>query len=57
MSADRRHDRQTGRGLWSRDTPFQEDGYFIADGYDFAETSFHILTTEGIRGRDILGAQ
>ena len=43
---------QSGHGLWSRDTPFGADGYFIDDGYDFAATSFHILTTDGIRGRD-----
>ncbi|MHC4765163.1 MAG: type II secretion system protein [Planctomycetota bacterium] len=43
MSSDRRHE--------------QEDGYLIADGYDFAATSFHILTTEGVRGRDTLGRE
>ena len=41
-------------GLWSRDTPFQEDGYFINFGYDQANTSFHILTIDGILGRDTL---
>jgi hypothetical protein len=40
--------------LWSRDTPFGSNGYSISDGYDFAETSFHILTVDGIRGRDTL---
>ncbi len=55
MSADRRLTRQAGHGLWSRDTPFGADGYFIADGYDFAETSYHILTIDGIRGRDTVG--
>ena len=39
-------------GLWSRDTSYGEEGYFIDYGYDFAETSFHVLTTDGIRGRD-----
>jgi len=56
--ADRRHRAQTGNddwGLWSRDTSFGDDGYFIDLGYDFAETSFHVLTTDGIRGRDKLG--
>ncbi|MHC4415285.1 MAG: type II secretion system protein [Planctomycetota bacterium] len=57
MLADRRHDNQAGYGLWSRDTPFGEDGYMIDVGYDFAETSFHILTTEGALGRDILGKE
>ena len=51
-AADRRINRQSGHGLWSRDTPFGTDGYFIPEGYDFSSTSFHILTTEGIRGRD-----
>ena len=57
MLADRRHDRQVGYGLWSRDTPFGLDGYFIDIGYDFASTSFHILTTDGALGRDILGKE
>ncbi|MHC4349911.1 MAG: hypothetical protein ACYS15_15450, partial [Planctomycetota bacterium] len=57
MSSDRRHVRQAGYGLWSRDTLFGDDGYLIADGYDFAEASFHILTTEGVLGRDTLGRE
>ena len=57
MLADNRHFNQVGYGLWSRDTPFGPDGYFIDVGYDFAETSFHILTTSGALGRDILGEQ
>ena len=57
ISSDRRHERQAGHGLWSRDTPFGDDGYLIADGYDFAATSFHILTTEGVLGRDTLGRE
>jgi hypothetical protein len=57
MSSDRRHARQAGYGLWTRDTGFGEDGYLHGDGYDFAETSFHILTTEGVRGRDTLGRE
>ncbi len=57
MLADRRHDNQAGYGLWSRDTPFGDEGYMIDVGYDFAETSFHILTTDGILGRDILGGE
>ena len=31
------------------------DGYFISMSYDFADTSFHILTVDGIRGRDKVG--
>jgi prepilin-type N-terminal cleavage/methylation domain-containing protein len=57
MSSDRRHRRQAGHGLWSRDTPFGDDGYLIADGYDFAATSYHILTIDGVRGRDTLGRE
>jgi prepilin-type N-terminal cleavage/methylation domain-containing protein len=54
--ADARMQGQTGNaswGLWSRDTPYGEDGYFIGEGFDQAETSFHILTTDGILGRDV----
>ena len=57
MSADRRQMRQSGHGLWSRDTPFGGDGYFISDGYDFAETSFHMLTVDGVRGRDTVAGE
>ena len=57
MSADRRHQRQAGYGLWSRDTPFGDDGYYISDGYDFAETSFHLFTIDGVRGRDTTGRE
>ena len=56
QQADRQHLAQAGYGLWSRDTPFGADGYFISDGYDTgASTSFHILTTNGILGRDVGG--
>ena len=59
MSSDRRHIAQhpDGVGLWTRDTTFGDDGYLHADGYDFAATSFHILTTEGVLGRDTLGRE
>ena len=49
-----RHAWQTGWRLWSHDTPFGEDGYFVPEGSDFADTSYHILTTDGVRGRDTL---
>jgi len=45
---------QIGYGLWSRDTPFGEDGYFIEYGYDGTPFSHHVLTTDGILGRDTL---
>jgi len=58
MSSDRRNLRQTGlNGLWSRDTPFGPEGYLIDDAYDFAETSYHILTIDGVRGRDTVGTE
>lgn len=42
-------------GLWSKDTPWGDDGYLIEYGYcNDCETSFHVLTTDGIRGRDVL---
>ena len=46
------------RGMWltvrrlMRCHPFGSGGFFIFDGYDFTATSFHILTVDGIRGRD-----
>jgi prepilin-type N-terminal cleavage/methylation domain-containing protein len=57
MSSDRRAQRQTGYGLWSRDTPFGDNGYFISIGYDFAATGYHILTIDGARGRDTVGRE
>ena len=42
-----------GDGLWSRDTPMGPDGHYGDMGID-AATSFHLLTTDGIRGRDFL---
>ncbi|MFK7959316.1 MAG: type II secretion system protein [Phycisphaerales bacterium] len=42
-------------GLWSRDTPFQDAGYLSDVRYDLgARTSFHVLTSDGILGRDII---
>jgi hypothetical protein len=48
---------QTGGvdGLWHRGTPFGTDGYFIPESFDFVPLSHHILTTDGILGRDTLG--
>lgn len=42
-------------GLWHRGTPLGTDGYFISEGYDFSPLSHHVLTTDGILGRDTLG--
>ncbi|MAJ47825.1 MAG: hypothetical protein CBC35_11255 [Planctomycetes bacterium TMED75] len=41
-------------GLWSRDTPLGATGYRGEYSFDDTIVSHHILTTEGIRGRDIL---
>jgi len=63
MSSDRRVTQQTstptqeGHGLWDRETSFGADGYLTLDGYDFAKTSFHILTIDGAKGRDTIGAE
>jgi prepilin-type N-terminal cleavage/methylation domain-containing protein len=50
-----------GHGLWSKDTPLggdytdrAEGGYYMGDAYDWTSTSYHILTTNGIQGRDKL---
>jgi prepilin-type N-terminal cleavage/methylation domain-containing protein len=51
----------TGHGLWSKDTPFGgtyqdggSGGYFMDLAYDWTNTSYHILTIDGIMGRDKL---
>ena len=48
---------QTGQedGLWHRGTPFGASGYFIDSGFDGIPLSHHVLTTDGILGRDTLG--
>jgi len=44
--------------LWSRATPFGPNGYFGGQSFDFlVRTSFHVLTIDGIEGRDVLGAE
>ena len=56
FAADQQILKQTGGvdGLWHRGTPFGEDGYFISAGFDGVPLSHHILTTDGILGRDTL---
>jgi prepilin-type N-terminal cleavage/methylation domain-containing protein len=45
-------------GLWHRRTPFGLDGYYGQYSYDnIVDTSYHILTVDGIMGRDVLGAK
>ncbi len=42
-------------GLWSRDTSFGADGYYSDVRYETGcITSFHVLTTDGILGRDFI---
>ena len=41
-------------GLWSRDTPLGENGYGGEYSIDNTAVSHHILTTDGIEGREIL---
>ena len=43
--------------MWSKDTPFGINGYFQDISYDNPSgpddgTSFHVLTLDGILGRD-----
>lgn len=45
---------KTGDGLWSDDTPFGAEAWFDTDPVDGLRTGFHMLTTGGITGRDIL---
>ena len=54
LEADKLLIEQTGYGLWNRSTPFGEDGYFGVAGYDLPSLAHHILTTDGILGRDTL---
>jgi len=54
LAADQQVQKQTGAGLWSRDTAFGNDGYLIELGFDGSDLSHHVLTTEGILGRDTI---
>lgn len=48
---------KSGDGLWSSDTPLGELGYRPTGTVDGLATGFHILTTGGILGRDILSRE
>lgn len=56
MRADgRQATQQPFSSLWCRNTPWGTDGYFSDQRYDNESiTSFHVLTADGILGRDIL---
>ncbi|MFM1833584.1 MAG: hypothetical protein RLZZ461_1900 [Planctomycetota bacterium] len=44
-------------GLWNRDTQYGANGYYGDTSYDtLVNTSYHILTTDGIAGRDFLSS-
>jgi hypothetical protein len=49
-----RESSKSGDGLWSDDTPLGANGWQPTAPVDGARTSFHILTTGGILGRDLL---
>lgn len=65
MEATKRMTIQSGNaahGLWSLHTPMGGEyifwgngGYFSNFAYDSASTSFHTITTDGIKGRDFIG--
>jgi prepilin-type N-terminal cleavage/methylation domain-containing protein len=58
MQGDQRAQSAPNGSLWSKNTPLGGNGYFGAQSYDFlVRTSFHILTTDGIEGRDVLGSE
>jgi hypothetical protein len=59
QQADQRQLGQAGYGLWHRGTPMGASGYFGDEAYDFRadNASFHILTTDGILGRDVSGGR
>ena len=58
MDADERATCDEVNGLWSRTTPMLDNGYYGDLAYDtLANTSFHILTLDGVLGRDSLGAK
>jgi hypothetical protein len=46
------------KGLWHRSTPLGSAGYYGNQSYDFlVNTSYHVFTTNGILGRDTIGAK
>jgi prepilin-type N-terminal cleavage/methylation domain-containing protein len=60
MDADSRASASTGQGcgLWLRDTPLGSAGYYGEQAYDFlVSANPHILTRNGIAGRDIISTQ
>lgn len=54
LDADARVRQQSGQGLWHRTPGGATDGYYESHALDPTRSSFHIFTTDGIRGRDTL---
>ena len=54
MEAHNRAENQTDYGLWNETTPWGTGGYYHQEAYDFTQFigSYHVLTTDGIKGRD-----
>ena len=52
LAADAQVLKQTGEGLWHRGTPFGANGFYGNFSFDGTIVSHHILTTDGILGRD-----
>jgi len=52
LAADAQVLKQTGEGLWHRGTPFGVNGYGGSQSFDGTILSHHVLTTDGILGRD-----
>jgi type II secretory pathway pseudopilin PulG len=55
LASDAQLIKQTGEGVWHRGTPFGATGYRGEVSYDGTIVSHHILTIDGILGRDTLG--
>ncbi|UCD74549.1 MAG: type II secretion system protein [Phycisphaerales bacterium] len=56
IMASSRNKEQAGYHLWHDQIPgWMSNGYFSELAYDWSTTSFHVLTADGIRGRDKLG--
>ncbi|MFZ9880317.1 MAG: hypothetical protein ACO3QC_02815 [Phycisphaerales bacterium] len=48
---------KSGDGLWSDDTPYGVGGWRPGGSFDGLATGFHMLTTDGILGRDLLARE
>jgi type II secretory pathway pseudopilin PulG len=55
LASDAQLIKQSGEGVWHRGTPLGAEGYFGDISFDGTIVSHHILTVDGILGRDTLG--